>query len=340
MRFVLAAVPLLSSLLPAAPCTIAGPECVERVPLGPEGRFATVYRSHPLRQPNPAVKRVTVVIHGQGRNADNYFASASAGALIAGAGDTTLVVSPRFGSTSGNCRDSLAAGEISWGCTGRTDWRGGGDADGLPGVTSFHLIDELIRLASDRERFPNLDSIVVTGHSAGGQFVHRYAAATKAEPAVGVHYVVSNPSTYLYLDTARLQAEAACDTRSCTGKFQPFEGTAACAVFNRWRNGLEERSGYSAAIPAETLRANLARRRVTYLLGELDTLPIAGFDRSCGAMAQGPSRLARGINYWHYIRGQYRASHELVIVPACGHNGRCMYTADSALPLLFSPSTR
>jgi hypothetical protein len=32
----------------------------------------------------------------------------------------------------------------------------------------------------------------------------------------------------------------------------------------------------------------------TSLVGEYDTLPLAGFDASCPAMAQGPSRLARG----------------------------------------------
>lgn len=287
------------------------------------------------------MKRLTVVVHGQGRNADNYFASATAGAFLAGALESTLVVSPRFGSASGNCRDTLAAGEISWGCTGRADWRGGGEADKLPGVTSFHLADELIRLASDRERFPNLDSIVITGHSAGGQFTHRYAAASKVNPPARVHYVVANPSSYLYLDATRPRPGASCGVQDgCRGEFQPFAGANSCQVFNEWRNGLEKRSGYSAGIPDETLRSNLAKRRVTYLLGELDTLPIAGFDRSCGAMAQGESRLARGINYWHYIRAEYRARHELVIVPACGHNGRCMFTADQALPLLFPASTK
>lgn len=332
---------LAPTLLAAAPCTSAGPECVERIPLGPAGRFATVYRSHPLTKTNPAIKRLTIVVHGQGRNADNYFASATAGAFLAGALESTVVVSPRFGSTSGNCRDTLAPGEISWGCTGKDDWRGGGQADKIPGVTSFDLIDELIRLASDAERFPNLDSIVVTGHSAGGQFAHRYAAASKAEPRVTVHYIVSNPSSYLYLDPDRPAPGTTCEVKGgCKGEFKPFAASSSCKAFNDWRNGLDKRTGYSASIPDETLRANLSKRRVTYLLGELDTLPIAGFDRSCGAMAQGDSRLARGVNYWHYIRARYRAQHDLVLVPACGHNGRCMFTADQALPLLFPASTR
>ena len=46
----------------------------------------------------------------------------------------------------------------------------------------------------------------MTGHSAGGQVAHRYAAASRAEEnfgAVSFRYVVANPSTYLYLRAER-----------------------------------------------------------------------------------------------------------------------------------------
>jgi hypothetical protein len=71
------------------------------------------------------------------------------------------------------------------------------------------------------------------------------------------------------------------------------------------------------------------------MVGELDILPLYGFDSSCPAMAQGPTRLARGLAYVKHINEDYGAKHTAVVIPACGHSARCMFTADRALPLLF-----
>jgi len=74
---------------------------------------------------------------------------------------------------------------------------------------------------------------------------------------------------------------------------------------------------------------------VTYLLGDLDTLPLGGFDSSCPAMAQGPTRLARGQAFLNYANKKYGAQHKVMVIPLCGHNARCMFTAEPALPILF-----
>ena len=71
------------------------------------------------------------------------------------------------------------------------------------------------------------------------------------------------------------------------------------------------------------------------MLGGLDILPLFGFDASCAAMAQGPTRLARGLAYRQYVNERFGAGHEMAIVPSCGHNARCMFGDDSALKLLF-----
>lgn len=53
--------------------------------------------------------------------------------------------------------------------------------------------------------FPHLKAIVVSGHSAGGQYVTRYEMANQIHDTLGVPitYVVSNPSSYAYLDPER-----------------------------------------------------------------------------------------------------------------------------------------
>ena len=52
-------------------------------------------------------------------------------------------------------------------------------------------------------------------------------------------------------------------------------------------------------------------------------------------MAQGATRLARGLAYARYVSEKYGAPHKTVIVPSCGHNARCMLTVEAALPLVF-----
>jgi hypothetical protein len=322
-------------------CTKAKTSCTEKLALGAEGRYSIVYRSFPLRQKNAKIRRALIVVHGAGRNADGYFASAVAGALIAGALEDTVVVSPRIASNTGaDCKDALDPGEISWTCGGAPDWRRGGTGQGLS-VTTFDFVDEIVRKVTNKNTFPNLRTVVITGHSAGGQFTNRYAAANKVHDKAGVpiRYVVANPSSYLYLDDRRLASGSCSVDGKCTGEFQPFSDENKCGGFDSWHYGLKDRAGYAAPISDEDLRKNLIARDVVYLLGELDTLPIGGFDGSCPAMAQGPTRLARGLNYWSYMRSGYGARHKLVLVPFCGHNGRCMYTADQAMPVLF-PAAR
>jgi pimeloyl-ACP methyl ester carboxylesterase len=322
-----------------APCTTAGLDCIEKVSPGSNAKYSKIYRSFPLTEKNAAIERALIVIHGAGRDAHNYFASAVAAALIAGALQNSIILAPRFASTHGSgCSDQLDADEISWTCGGDEDWRGGGAAAGISGLTTFDLVDHLVRKLARREIFPNLRVIVVTGHSAGGQFVSRYLAASRAEKNLGVpvKYVVANPSSYLYLDNVRLAAGSTCSERGgCTGEFNPYPEGRNCTTYNQWRYGLEKRTGYAAAVSDEDLRRQLIARDVTYLLGEFDTLPVYGFDGSCPAMAQGPSRLARGLNYWNYLHTKYAAQHRLIVVPACGHNGRCIYTADVSHPVLF-----
>jgi hypothetical protein len=52
-------------------------------------------------------------------------------------------------------------------------------------------------------------------------------------------------------------------------------------------------------------------------------------------MAQGPTRLARGFAYAKFLTDTLQAKHPAVLVPACGHNARCIFSAESALPYLF-----
>jgi hypothetical protein len=190
-------------------------------------------------------------------------------------------------------------------------------------------MDEILRKLARKEAFPNLKVIVVSGHSAGGQYVTRYEMANRVHDALGIpiNYVVSNPSSYAYVDPERPAGN--------NSELRAFGDARNCTTYDNWPYGLKSRSGYTTNIPDDQLKKQLAVRGVTYLLGELDILPLGGFDSSCPAMAQGPTRLARGQAFANYVNQKYQAQHKVLVIPLCGHNARCMFTAELALPILF-----
>jgi pimeloyl-ACP methyl ester carboxylesterase len=333
---------------PPSPCVIANAECTEWIAVRSQPQRVLVYRSYPLDRRNEHIVRALVMVHGGLRLAADQFTNELAAAFLVGALNDTLLVAPRFASnTSAACMDVLAAEEANWTCEdARADsWRNGSPAIGNPELTSFDFADELVRRVADRNLFPNLQHIVIAGHSGGGQYTLRYAMASRVHDTVGVpiSYVVSNPDALVYLDeqrpTAAAYPPAAAGPRflppASTDAFAPFADARNCTTFDNWQYGLRNRTGYTATLTDEQLKRQLASRQVTYLLGGADIVPFGGFDDSCPALAQGPTRLARGLAYAKYINEQHGARHETVVVQACGHDDRCMFTSNQAAPLLF-----
>jgi len=312
----------------AEPCATATTDCTEWIKLGPQAQ-ALVYRTYSLSTRNDKVIRALIVVHGAGRDADNYFRTVLAAAFLAHALEDTIIISPRFASNDGQrCRDTLAANEINWSCSGES-WRSGASATNNNKLTSYDLMDEILRELARKAVFPNLKSVVLCGHSAGGQYVTRYEMANQVHDRLGfpISYVVSNPSSYAYLDPER--------PAGANSELRPFTDARNCTTYNNWPYGLKKRNGYTASLSDDLLKQQLAARPVTYLLGEIDILPLGGFDSSCPAMAQGSTRLARGQAFANYVNQKYHAGHKLIVVPLCGHNARCMFTAEAALPILF-----
>jgi len=328
---------------PAAPCTTATPECVEWVTLGGGPGRSMIYRTFALDVPNDRITRALIMVHGTNRNADHYFDTAKAAAFLAGAIDTTVVISPRI--VCGT--DKLEPNEINWPCGGDS-WKSGGMSTTHPTLSSFDIVDEILRKLAKKQVFPNLKGIVVAGHSAGGQFVNRYEMSNVVHDTLGVpvSYVVATPSSYAWPDATRplpvddaLPANAVggwnVETVHTTFSFGPFDATKA-ATYDRWPTGLTNRMGaYTAKQSDEQLKKQLVARPTTYLLGQVDTLPLGGFDSSPSAMAQGATRRARGEAFAKFVNEVLGAKHQIMIVPECGHNDRCMYTTDMVFPVVF-----
>jgi pimeloyl-ACP methyl ester carboxylesterase len=349
LRFVVLAMLVLLPVgrVPAAaagsPCATATAACTEWVVHGGGRARSMIYRTYALDTRNDGIRRALVMVHGTNRNADHYFSTATSAAFLGGALDDTIVIAPRFTA----CDDKLEPNEVGWSCNGDS-WRSGGMAATKPDLSSFAFMDEILRKLARKHVFPNLKAIVVAGHSAGGQYVTRYEMANRVHDSldVAVTYVVANPSSYAWPSATRPlpagdatpdRAKGAWNTDKPHTNFSygPFDGSA-CPNYDRWPAGLENRTaGYTAKMTGDQLIKQLVSRPTTYLLGQLDTLPLGGFDSSCTAMAQGATRRARGEAFVKYVDEQLGAKHAIQIVPECGHNDRCVYTTDAVLPVIF-----
>jgi pimeloyl-ACP methyl ester carboxylesterase len=327
-------------------CTKATTECEHWIQIRGGPARTKVYATHSLDAPNPAIVRALVMVHGAGRNADHYFETSTGAAFLAGALDNTIIVAPRF--AAGN--DTVAANEVLWPERGQ-NWRSGGALATNPSYGSFDFMDDILRMLADKRRFPNLTKIVVAGHSAGGQFATRYEMANTLHgtlKGVEISYAVANPSSYAWpvadrplptgnADPVGADKEAlgpGGETVNSAFTYGPFDSTKA-PTYNRWPSGLANRTGYTMNESDEQLRRQLVERSTTYLLGQVDVLPLGGFDSSPNAMAQGPTRRARGEAFVKYVDEVLGAKHRAIIVPECGHNDRCIFSTNVVWPVIF-----
>ncbi|WP_243754426.1 right-handed parallel beta-helix repeat-containing protein [Labedaea rhizosphaerae] len=263
------------------------------------------------------------MVHGTGRDGASYFDRMVTAATDAQVLDTTEIIAPLFQTKD----DDPDHGDAYWTNGDATSWKDGGDSVDGSSVSSFTVMDEILAKLSDRSAFPNLRSITLTGHSAGGQFTQRYAAGGDApdDLEVPVRFVPMNPSSYLYFDRDRPVDVG-----------QPER----CSEYNDYKYGLDHRNAYMSRLDAQALASRYTARHVTYVLGEADTTDSHGMDDSCMAMAQGPNRLARGKAYFEQLHREHPdAQHELVTVANVGHDGGAMFDSPEGRQVLFGDAT-
>lgn len=348
---------------PVAPCvsSLQVSACEQWITYGRGPARSRIYSTYKINAYNPDIKRALILVHGANLAAGYFFRHGTAAADLAGALDNTIVISAYFIDPYVGTRHKAEPewlrqpNEVVW-SEGHTSWKAGGMSVSDPALSSFDYVDAIVRRLADRKVFPNLTKVVIAGFSAGGQFANRYEMANKLDgtlPGVEMSYVVGDPSSLAWPAAVRplpvgdaspntpLQAYNESIGRGGTKPHTQFTygsfDSAKAPTYDDWPYGLKNLNGYVAGMSADQLRKNLVARSVTYVEGQVDTLPISGFDSSPNAEAQGPQRRARGEAFVMYVDHYLGARQELIIAPGCSHNSRCVLTADNVLPLLFPP---
>ena len=305
------------------PCRLGVALCASRIEIMP-GRFLKSYQSFSLVGGDSLVTQAVIVVHGVDRNANDYFSSMNDAAALAGRSLSTIVIAPQFQTSD----DTPTADEPVWTSNG---WRAGdlsSSTGPLPRISSYAAIDTILARLSNRTKFARLARIVVVGHSAGGQLVHRYAATSRiALPLtdIPIRYIAANPSTWLYLGPER----------GAGNGFAIPASAADCADYDDWHYGLQSRNTYANAVTVTLLKQNLVSRDVIVMLGTADTLT-ADLDVSCGADLQGPRRYQRGLTLMNYMNALNPGNgHRLVTVVGVGHSNSAMFTSVDGRRAIF-----
>lgn len=264
-------------------------------------------------------QRAVVMVHGSSQNACDYARYALRAAdRASGVGvGSTLVVAPHFD-------ESSSTSHLNW----DSGWREGDESRNGKRVSSYAAVDRILKRLANSRRFPNLGPISVAGHSAGGQFVQRYAAGNSSGVRVS-SYVVANPSSYLYLDERRW---ASGELRTLTTSER-----SSCSGYNRYKYGMDGLNAYMGAVGTSGLVARYRAASVTYLLGSEDTdTRDSSLDRSCEASWQGAHRYQRGSQYVDYLdRLGGFGGHDKAVVPGAGHSAYDVFTSPQGQQALF-----
>jgi hypothetical protein len=285
-----------------------------------------------LNAAHPEIIRAAIVFHGRGRNVEGYFSALARAAAEAGSDARhTLLLAPQFLREEDAEAHHLSRQFLRWHAG---SWTAGEPATLPLPLSTFDVIDALLATLANRERFPNLGTVVLIGHSGGGQLLNRYAIVGKGPSTLaGIHirFVIANPSSYFYFSDDRPQRD---------GSFAAFQ-SAACPAFDHWRYGPVNAPAYvvSASSTAwQQYEQAYASADVIYLLGTDDTDPAqVDLDTSCAGEAQGPQRLDRGKAYFRYLKARHPEGwrQQLWFVRGVAHVGSRMVESPCAVAAIF-----
>lgn len=289
--------------------------------------------NHPLHERNDDVQHVILAIHSS--NHDALMVYDSCMKLIDSYGDlnkSTLVIAPQF-LMEKHVRSSTDKNLLFWkvypfwGSSISTTKSAGRDLR----ISAYSILDQVMSDICSRTTFPNVQTLTILGHSAGGQLVNRFAASNTVEfdaarPAgVRCRYIVMNPSSYVYFSPKRSVNESTRDF-----SIPPRKVIESHPGYNSYGYGLDTLYSYHRknGLTPQKIRQMYPQRNVIYLLGEEDCVADASMSTHPHAMLQGDNRLERGKIYYGHLIDEFgpriKNTQKIVIIPKVGHSGRHM----------------
>lgn len=240
------------------------------------------------------IKRAVIVIHGQKNDPQSYeYAMLNALAAIPAPLNATInrdsvaVMAPGFFNplrNEGLISDDNAASNAlvfqDW------EWFSGGNSiypSNTSTVSSYDVMDQIIQYFDNKNIYPNMQRIVIAGHSMGAQLVNRYAAVGKDLQTVSpLVYYIGDPNGYLWFSDSR-----------------PLD-TSDCPTFNDWNDGLDNYNEYNTYNPelvaqgAAAVQANYNSRTIAYARATKDK---GDYSENCNPYSTGANRYDRFFNF-------------------------------------------
>jgi hypothetical protein len=299
------------------PCSGVG-NCLQTVSLTGEngnGNFE-FYGNYPLYEDKAQWEELTnaiIVVHGLSRNADDYYTYINNSLMDLDLENSTILISPYFKDEA-----SSNSGDYFWNTSG---WRSGQSSSDDAKISSFQVVDSLMAQLFNRDKFPVLEKVIVTGHSSGGLFTNVYVGASEfaTNQDITVNYVVANSQYFYYSNNSRYNEAN-----------QIFYEPTDCPTFNDWPMGYKNIPAVLSGITKETFETRFAARETVYLLGN-GTQPDGSLNTtSCQATLLGSNRYNRGLNRYLFMEEYYPGNHDhrKIIVDGVGHDGQAMYSAE------------
>ena len=287
------------------------------------------YSSQSIYNDDQGLERIIIVVHGQNRNANDYYNYIQDISELIGFSEQSFVFSPQFLLGQDLTQWNLDTTYAFW--SGTTQWTGGYLSDStaehprLFQISSFAIMDSII--SHFLTTFQSIEEIVLAGHSAGGQFVNRYAAGSNINSENRLRFIVGAPSHYLYFD----------DQRSINNFQTPIVWSSQinCNGYNNYRYGLDNLNLYMNQSTEDTIKVRYSRKKVIYLVGALDY----GGTTYCESSVQGSHRYNRSTVYFQHLLEMFNVglleNQRVAIINGVSHDAQALFSSDCGVYSIF-----
>lgn len=285
-----------------------------------QGNF-DFYANYPIYEDNAKwqnLEKAVIVIHGASVNPNDYYGYMTTTLEALNISESTVLIAPDFKSSA------VSPSDLYWSSLG---YRDGKPSNGTTKISSFEVLDILIDRLADKNFFPVLNEIIITGQSSGGRFTHTYAAANRSESKhqnIHFEYIVSESQYFYYPTNERINEQT-------NNLYVP----ASCNGLQFWPFGYELVPDYVSALNKAAFDDRFVSRSITYLLGNGSGSDSELNMNDCEAVLSGSSRYQRGENMYLYMGLKYPThNHKKIIAQGVSHNGSAIYTSPEFKSLL------